>query len=75
MRPSTITPIVKFNQASLNSNNYRGIALSSIISKVMDIIILKSQQKELATSNLQFGFTEKTSTTHCMFVVEEVKII
>ena len=27
---------------------------------------------ELATSNLQFGFTEKTSTTHFTFVVEEV---
>ena len=73
MRLSTIIPIVKNNQASLkSSNNHRGIALSSIISKAMDIIILKSQQKELATSNLQFGFTEKTSTTHCTFVVEEV---
>ena len=73
LRLSTITPIVKNKKVSINdSNNYRGIALSSILSKLVDIIILQSQTKELQSSDLQYGYKQKSSTVQCSFVVNEV---
>ena len=73
LRLSTIIPIVKNKKSSLNdSNNYRGIALSSIIAKLLDIIILQKNCKNLKSSDLQFGFKEKSSTVQCSFVVDEV---
>ena len=73
LRISTIIPIVKNKKASINdSSNYRGIALSSMLSKLVDIIIIKKQSKHLNSSDLQFGFKEKSSTIQCSFVAEEV---
>ena len=44
-RLSVIIPIVKNKKSSLNSSsNYRGIALSSLLAKVMDIIIMKTHK-------------------------------
>ena len=39
-----------------DSNNYRQIAISSLLFKVFDIIILDSQSKSLGTEVSQFGF-------------------
>ena len=73
LRLSTIIPIVKNKKSSINdSDNYRGIALSSILSKLIDIIIIKKQSNHLDTSDLQFGFKEKSSTVQCSFVAKEV---
>ena len=70
---STIVPIIKDKRKSCHdSNNYRGIALSSILGKIIDNIIIKSQLNVLSTSDMQFGFKEKCSTTQCTFVVSEV---
>ena len=72
-RRSVIIPIIKNKQkAASDSNNYRGIALSSIISKLVDIIIIDKQNVFSKTSDLQFGFKDKSSTTHCTFVMNEV---
>ena len=70
MMSGTIIPIPKNKLKSLNdSNNYRGITLSSILGKLFDNIIL---QNILNTSDLQFGFKNECSTTYCTFVLEEV---
>ena len=45
------------------TGNYRGIALSSMLSKLVNIIIIKKQSKHLNSSDLQFGFKENSSTT------------
>lgn len=73
MLTSALIPIPKDKKKSLsNSDNYRSIALSSIIAKVLDKIILKMHADILNTSPLQFGFKEKHSTAQCTFVLEEV---
>jgi len=73
LRLSTIIPIVKNKQASMNdSSNYRGVALSSSIAKLMDIIIIRSHSKALKTSDFQFGFKVKSSTVQCTFVFDEI---
>ena len=55
-----------------DSNNYRGIALSSILSKLLDKVIIQSHKVHLGSSDLQFGYKEKSSTSQCTFVVEEI---
>ncbi len=53
----TMVPIPKNKQKSLsNSDNYRVIALSSIIGKILDWVILIKERHVLKSSNLQFGF-------------------
>ena len=73
LRLATIIPIVKDKTESMNdSNNYRGIALSSILSKLLDKVIIQSHKVHLGSSDLQFGYKEKSSTAQCTFVVEEI---
>ena len=63
---STIVPIPKNRKKSINdSDNYRGIALSSVLGKDLDSVILKGYEKALKASDMQFSFKEKHSTTQC----------
>ena len=55
--------IPKGKNANLtDSNNYRGIVLSSIIGKVLDLIVLDRYSEMLITSDQQFGFKARRST-------------
>jgi len=50
---STLIPIPKgSNVNAADSNNYRGIALSSILCKIFDHIILARYQSKFVTSDL-----------------------
>ena len=70
---STLVPIPKNKRMSLNtSDNYRAIALSSIIGKLLDKIILDKCNYAFTTCDMQFGFKQKHSTNHCTFIVNEV---
>jgi hypothetical protein len=72
MLKSTLIPIPKDKRKSLNNaDNYRSIALGSVICKVYDNIILENEKKCLKSTESQFGFKEGYSTTQCTFVVEE----
>jgi hypothetical protein len=69
---STITPIPKgHNQNLSDSANYRGIAISSILGKLLDNIILNKYRHLLCTSELQFGFKQEHSTHMCTMVLKE----
>ena len=68
----SIHPIPKNKRKSLyESENYRGIALSSILGKVLDWIILQDNFDILNSRDLQFGFKAGCSTTQCSFVLSE----
>ena len=70
---STLIPIPKNKRKSVNdSSNYRGITLSSILGKLLDVVVLKSNANVFKSSHLQFGFKEKHSTGMCTFVLNEV---
>lgn len=70
MLQSTITPIVKDRKKSANkSENYRGIAISSVLGKVLDLLVINTQL--VNSSQYQFGFKKGSSTSHCTFVVDE----
>ena len=73
MQICMLCQIIKLQSTCYNdSNNYRGIALSSILSKLLDKAIIQSHIFHLGSSDLQFGYKEKSSTSQCTFVVEEI---
>ena len=53
------------------TQNYRAIALSSILGKILDNIIITSQRNVLKTSELQFGYKSNCSTLMCSTLVIE----
>ena len=67
---STVVPIPKkLHINSTQSDNYRGIVLSSYFCKILDNIILVKNIGN--TSELQFGFKRKSSTNMCTMVLKE----
>jgi len=53
------------------SSNYRGITLSSIIGKIINLVLLDRLSTELVTSELQFGFKKGCSTNMWTMVLKE----
>ena len=52
--------LVKDKMGNINDvNNYRGITLSPIISKLFEVVLLSMCNDVLKTDSLQFGFEEK----------------
>ena len=73
LRLATLTSIPKDLKESLTtSDNYRGIALGSIMCKIYDIIMVNRYSDILSSSNLQFAYKNHHSTTLCTNLVKEV---
>ena len=63
---ATLVPIVKDKLADLcSSKNYRSIAISSLILKLLDWIILLNYGHLLKTNDFQFGFQKSSNTSLC----------
>ena len=68
-----LVPIIKNKCGNINSqDNYRPIALASIISKVMEKVILNRIKIYLITNKNQFGFKKGHGTDQCIYVLKEV---
>ena len=68
-----IIPLIKDkNGKDDDSGNYRGIALSSLLLKIFDWVLLILFEKELQTDQNQVGFETGSSTTMCSWTVVEV---
>ena len=64
---STMVPIPKKSSGSMGEiTNYRGIALSSLLSKIFGNCVISNQYDSLFTNDLQFAYKSKTSTIHCV---------
>ena len=69
----TLLPLVKDNLGDITkSDNYRAIAASSQILKLLDIVILILEGEKLRCDEMQFGFQQKSSTTMCTWAVSAV---
>ena len=65
-------PIPQTKNGNLTaSTNYRGIALSSILVKIVDLIFPKRYNGLLSTSDSRFGFTAVRSTSIYTLVLKE----
>ena len=71
----TIIPLLKsanFNKSVTSS--YRPITLSSLLGKIVDILILDCFHLAFSSCDMQFEFKRAHSTAHCNHVVKEVNI-
>ena len=69
---ATLVPIVKDKLADLcSSANYRSIAISSLILKLLDWVILLKYGHLLKNDDFQFGFQQFSNTSLCSWMVFE----
>ena len=68
----TMIPLIKNSRGNKHcSDNYRSLTIGTGLAKILDLVILNHQSENLKTSDLQFGFKEKSSTTMCTFMALE----
>lgn len=60
------------NKSLSDSTNYRGITLASCLCKLLDIVTVLRYEDKLRTSDLQFSFKKRHSTTMCTLLVKEI---
>ena len=66
---SFIVPIIKDRCGDITDvNNYRGVTICLLISKVIDLVLLDRMERWLVTKKQQFGFKHKQSRANCSFV-------
>ena len=71
MLVGVMVPIPKGRWSNLCiSDNFRAITLSSIIGKLLDIVIMTKEEKHLSTSNYQFSLKKGLSTGLCTAMVQ-----
>ena len=69
---ATLVPIVKDKLADLcSSSNYRSIAISSLILKLLDWVILINYGDLLKNNTFQFGFQKLSNTSLCSWMMYE----
>jgi len=68
-----IIPLIKNNEGNkTSSDNYRGITLSPVLSKLFEMILLNDMHCLLESDPLQFGFKKKSSCSHAIFALRSV---
>ena len=69
---TTIVPVVKNKSGNLSdSNNYRPIALATIVSKILESVLLIKWGEYLTSCDNQFGFKSSHSTDLCIYTLKE----
>ena len=67
-----LIPIVKDKLSDMtSSNNYRSIAISSLVTKIFDWVIILAFSKHLKFDDLQFGYQANVSTSMCTWTAVE----
>ena len=67
-----LVPVIKDKAGKITSkDNYRPIALASLVSKVVEIIVLYRLSGYLLTNPNQFGFKKKLGTDQCIYVLKK----
>ena len=69
----TLIPLVKDSLGDMqSSSNYCAIAISSLILKLMDWVILLLEGQKMTVDKLQFGYQMNISTSMCSWAVSSV---
>ena len=67
-----LVPVIKNKSGNVSScDNYRPIALASVLSKLLEKIILNRIEHLLITNHNQFGFKKKFGEDQCVYVLKE----
>lgn len=71
-RSSYLVPIVKDKKGDKSDpENYRGIAVSSVLAKAFEYVLLRKVSHCMAPCDQQFGFRRGHSCSDCSFVLKE----
>ena len=69
---STLVPLVKDRLGNINSSkNYRSVAISSILLKLLDWVVILLDGEHLRLNDLQFAYQRGLSTTMCTWAALE----
>ena len=69
----TLVPVIKDKVGMVGSvDNYRPIALASVVSKVLEEILLERLTQYLGTTCTQFSFKAKLGNYLCIYALKEV---
>ena len=69
---SMLIPLIKNKMGDMtDSNNYRSIAISSLVMKLYDLVIIDLFKENLYFDDLQFGYQSEVSTTMCTWLATE----
>ena len=69
---STLIPIIKNKLGDItSSSNYRSIAISSVVLKIFDLVILSFFKDKLNLDELQFAYQSEVSTSMCTWIAIE----
>ena len=73
MMSVVLIPIIKDKKAKISSiDNYRPVAIASVVSKVVERILLDRLSEYLDTIGNQFGFKPKLGTDMCIYSLKEI---
>ena len=73
MLSTVLVPITKNKTSRIDRmDNYRPIAFASVMSKVVEIILLNIISKLLSTYSNQFGCQQKLGTDTCIYILKEI---
>jgi len=68
-----VIPLLKnVDGSKFTTDNYRGITLSPVISKLFETVLLSQFKEQLTSDPLQFGFKPKSSRSHAIFTFKTV---
>ena len=68
----TISPIIKNKKGKISDpDNYRPIAKATVLSKVLETVLLEKMGPFLRTSDNQFGYKKGLSTDTCVLALKE----
>ena len=69
---STVTPILKKSNMDPNVlDNYRPIALTSTLCKLLELVVLSELESSFVPHDLQFGFIQHRGTTEASLLISE----
>ena len=70
---TVIVPIVKDTKADITiQDNYRPIAVTTVLSKLLEMVLLERYSELLVTTSNQFGFKKKHSTEMAVYAFKNV---
>jgi len=68
-----VIPLIKNIEGDkTRSDNYRGITLSPVISKLFESVFMVLFGKQLCSDKLQFGFKSQSSCSHAIYTLRTV---
>ena len=68
-----IVPIIKDKKGLVtDKDNYRPIAVTSVLSKLIELVLLERMNLNLGTACNQFGFKSRHGTDMCVFTLKQI---